>query len=223
MMADDSPVRIETLEVGDLAVRCYIVFAAGVDAGAAPGGVPCVVVDPGGDTDVIMARILRLGLNLETILLTHAHADHIGGIEAILELRPEAELACSAETARRASDPLLNLSAFVGVPFAAPKAGRILVDGETFTAAGLSWRAAEVPGHDPGEMAFILGNDALFSGDVVFAGSVGRSDFPGGDGELLVRGVKKLLNSLSPDMPIYPGHGPATTVRRELAANPFLL
>ncbi|MDR0362374.1 MAG: MBL fold metallo-hydrolase, partial [Planctomycetota bacterium] len=136
---------------------------------------------------------------------------------------PEATLACSAETARRAADPRLNLSVYIGDPVAAPAATRIQGDEEPFSAAWLDWRGVEVPGHEPGEMVYILGDQAAFTGDVVFAGSIGRSDFPGGDGELLVRGARLLLESLPSDMPLYPGHGPSTTVRRELASNPFLM
>ena len=104
-----------------------------------------------------------------------------------------------------------------------PSAGRILQDGERFEAAWLDWRAVEVPGHDPGEMVYILGDGGMtFTGDTIFAGSVGRSDFPGGDGHLLVEGARKLLESLPPGGVLFPGHGPATRVAEELMYNPFL-
>ncbi len=211
---------VKTLEVGDLAANCHIVSADSPHRGETP----CVAIDPGAEPERISAEIKKSGLRLEAVLLTHAHADHIGGVAGLLAAWPGAVLACSAETSRRAGDPALNLSVYIGDPVTCPAAGRILADGETFSAAGLDWRAAEVPGHDPGEMVYILENGkAAFTGDTVFAGSIGRSDFPGGDGKALVDGVLRLLRSLPPDAALYPGHGPSTRAGTELAHNPFLM
>ncbi len=210
---------ILTLEVGPLAACCHIVSPEVPKRGEAP----CAAIDPGDEPGRVSAEIRRAGLRLEAVLLTHAHADHIGGVEGLLADWPDAILACSAETSRRAGDPALNLSVYLGEPIACPPAGRILADGESFSAAGLDWRAVEVPGHDPGEMVYILGDGrAVFTGDTVFAGSVGRSDFPGGDGRALIAGVLRLLKSLPSDAVLYPGHGPATRAGAELAHNPFL-
>ncbi len=212
---------VKRLEVGPVSCCCYIVYPDVPNAGEEPA--PCVVIDPGGNADVISAEAAKLGLRVEMVLLTHAHGDHIGGVDALLEMWPGAALACSAETSRRAGDPKLNLSVFIEGPVAIRPAGRILSDGEEFTAAGMSWRAVEIPGHEPGELVYILGGgNEAFTGDTLFAGSIGRSDFPGGDGAALVAGVKRLLAALPPDAAIYPGHGEPTKARIEIERNPFL-
>lgn len=210
-----------TLEVGDIAACCYIVSTDNNPHGTETK--PCVVIDPGAEADRIAGEVRKAGLYVEAILLTHAHADHIGGVADLQKMFPAAILACSAETNRRAQDPKLNLSVYLGAPVVSPPAVRILKDGEAFHAAWMDWKAVEVPGHEPGEMVYILGEGMVaFTGDTVFAGSIGRSDFPGGDGPVLVAGIRRLLESLPPGAILFPGHGPSTQVRKELAHNPFL-
>lgn len=213
--------EVTALPLGAFETCCYVV----VDRYPAEGEAtrPAVVIDPGDEGARVVRTLKKLGLHPEMVLLTHAHADHIGGVEEVLASRPGTILACSAETSRRIADPRLNLSAMMGMPIACRNATKIIADGDHFTAGGLAWRAVDVPGHDPGELVYLAGDDeAVFAGDTVFAGSIGRSDFPGGDGEALVEGIRLLLTGLNPDVPIYPGHGPSTTVARELAYNPFL-
>ncbi len=207
------------LEVGEMAACCYIVSAP--DAVEHPA--PCVVIDPGAEPARITREVKKRDLRVEAVFLTHAHVDHIGGADAILKEWPGAVLHCSAETSRRAGDPRLNLSVYFGGGITAGPAGRTLGDGEEFSAAGLKWRAVEIPGHDPGEMVYILGDGrTVFTGDVLFQGSIGRSDFPGGDMQALVQGARALLEGLPGEGVIYPGHGPETRVRDELGTNPFL-
>lgn len=210
---------VKRMEVGPLAVCCYIVF----DEKATDEPKPCVVIDPGEDAGRITDALKQANLKLDTVLLTHAHVDHIGGVDELLAAWPGSVLACSEETSRRAGDPKLNLSVHMGAPVKAGPATKYLHDGEEFSAAGMKWKAVEIPGHDPGELVFILeGGDEVFTGDTLFQGSVGRSDFPGGDHKALILGVRKLLEGLSPEAVIYPGHGGPTRAQAELDHNPFL-
>jgi glyoxylase-like metal-dependent hydrolase (beta-lactamase superfamily II) len=213
---------VRMIEAGALAACCYIVSP---DAPPAAAGqtLPCVVIDPGGDADRITELITRLRLTVEAVFLTHAHGDHIGGVREMLEMWPGSTLCCSEETSAQAQDPRENLSVFLGPPLTAPPADRLLRDGEEFEMAGLRWRAVMTPGHMPGELVYILGDGReVFTGDTVFAGSVGRSDFPGGDHDALVAGVTRLLRSLPAGAKLYPGHGPETSADVELRSNPFL-
>ncbi len=208
--------HIITVEVGALATCCYVV--AGKQRAEA------VVIDPGADGDVIIDRLRREELAPEMILLTHSHYDHIGAVETLMEQYPEVCLACHSDCGDRIIDPIKNFSApITGVGHRVRAPGRILVHDETFVAGGVHFRAIHLPGHAPGHMVFHAADAGLlFAGDTIFAGGIGRTDLPHADHDLLVRGLRALLEELPPDTRIYPGHGPATTVGREIAENPFL-
>jgi glyoxylase-like metal-dependent hydrolase (beta-lactamase superfamily II) len=195
------------------AENCYIV--ADRDAGEA------VLVDPGEEADLFLARLRTEGLTLTAIWLTHAHLDHVAGIGQVKEtldvpvwLHP-----ADRELYDRVPD---QARMFLGATMAPlPPPDRAFVPGDPVRVGACAFDVRFVPGHSPGSVAFIHEGIAIV-GDVLFAGSVGRVDLPGGDGRTLVRSIRDQLLTLPDDTVVYPGHGPETTIGRERATNPFL-
>jgi glyoxylase-like metal-dependent hydrolase (beta-lactamase superfamily II) len=162
-------------------------------------------------------------LTVAAIVNTHGHGDHVAGNAALKAAFPAAPILIGAADAAMLTDPVANLSALFGMPWRSPPADGVLADGQVLTLAGLSIECRHVPGHSPGQMVFYLPDEGVcFCGDTVFAGSIGRSDFPGGDGEVLIEAIRRQILSLPPETKLYPGHGPPTTVAQEAAGNPFL-
>src|SRR5262249_55422670 len=143
-----------------------------------------VVIDPGFDSDSLIGVLKRHGLSVAAILDTHGHADHIAGNLAIKEAYPEAPLCIGRNDRPLLLDPALNLSAAFGLPFTSPDADRVLSDGEQIEVAGIEFEVREIPGHSPGSVVYLCaGSDppVVFGGDVLFAGSIGRTDLAGGN------------------------------------------
>ncbi len=189
-----------------------------------PGSTEALVIDPGLEPELILECLEQHGLTVSAILNTHGHADHIGGNGVLKERYPKAPLLIGVNEARLLTDAEANLSAPFGFEIISPRADRTLVEGEKITFAGIELEVLEVPGHSPGHVVFVhRGTPTLvFGGDVLFRGSIGRYDFPGGNGKLLLDGIRKKLYSLPDDTVIYPGHGPVTTVGHERHSNPFV-
>jgi glyoxylase-like metal-dependent hydrolase (beta-lactamase superfamily II) len=185
------------------------------------GSTEALVIDPGLEPDLILQCLHREGLTVAAILNTHGHADHIAGNEAMKEAYPAAPLVIGEIDAPMLRDPVLNLSAAFGEPIVSPPADRMLKDGEIVEYAGTHWVTRWIPGHSPGHVVFI-GHDIVLGGDILFRGGIGRYDFPGGSLETLLGGIHKHMTTLSPETVVYPGHGPATTIGREVQTNPYL-
>jgi glyoxylase-like metal-dependent hydrolase (beta-lactamase superfamily II) len=189
-----------------------------------PGRADVLVIDPGLEPDLIFDLLERERLIPAAILNTHGHADHIGGNEALKARFPGAPLVIGAEEERLLQDPEANLSAPFGFPIVSPAADRLVREGDVVEAAGIRLEVLDIPGHSPGHVVFVYRADppVVFGGDVLFREGIGRSDFPGGNGRLLLDGIRTKLYRLPPDTVVYPGHGPETTVAHEKRFNPFV-
>jgi glyoxylase-like metal-dependent hydrolase (beta-lactamase superfamily II) len=184
----------------------------------------CVVIDPGLEPGLILGFLREQGLTAAAILNTHGHADHIAGNAALKEAFPGVPLIIGANETALLADAQANLSAPFGMPITSPPADRTVREGDAVEAAGIRLEVLDVPGHSPGHVVFLARTRPLtvFGGDVLFRGSIGRYDFPGSDGRLLLDGIRGKLFTLPGDTVVYPGHGPVTTVGHEKRSNPFV-
>jgi hydroxyacylglutathione hydrolase len=198
------------LSVGPIGTNSYVVRR--------PSANEAVVVDPGGDAPRLVLALEEWDARCAAILITHGHWDHLGGVAELAEETGAPVHMARAERAllerlESISPPELGLR---GYP------PDVLLDGgETLDLAGIVFEVIRIPGHSPAHLAYAA-NGCLFSGDLVFAGGVGRTDLPGGDWDTLLESVAALVDRFPPDTIVYSGHGPATTLGREAAENPFL-
>ena len=200
-------------EVGPLACNCYVVGDSETKH--------ALVIDPGGDADDLIAFLAESQLSVTAVIATHAHFDHVIAAERVVEHT-------GAPFYLHGDDkPLLDwmqasARMFLGIELGPPpEVDTSPVEGDVLKAGAVELSVVHTPGHSPGSIA-LVNEDAVFSGDTLFAGSVGRTDLPGGDTQALVDAVKHKLFTLDLDLPVYPGHGPPTTLERERASNPFV-
>lgn len=203
---------LEMLVVGQLDVNCYILGCKETKEAA--------IIDPGGDADEIINTVNRLGVKPKYIICTHGHADHIGAVSQIKNATGAKVLIHSAD-AEMFTDPQKNLSAFLGANIVLQPADQLLAEGDTVKLGNLDLEIVNVPGHTKGGICIKV-EDVIFSGDTLFAGSIGRSDFPGGSHTQLIKGIKEKILTLPGQTKVYPGHGPDTTVEQEKRQNPFI-
>lgn len=190
-----------------------------------PDRTDALVIDPGFEPDRILDYLRDRGLTAAAILNTHGHVDHIAGNAALKRAFPDAPLAIGHGDAAMLTDAMLNMSGVFGVPVISPPADRLIDEGAVLEFAGIRLEVLEIPGHSPGHVVFVVRGEppVVFGGDVLFAGSIGRTDFPGGSLEQLLSGIRAKLWPLTAATVVYPGHGEPTTVGEEKATNPFLL
>jgi glyoxylase-like metal-dependent hydrolase (beta-lactamase superfamily II) len=189
------------------------------------GRTDCLVVDPGLEPDKILEFLASEGLAPAAILNTHGHADHIAGNGTLKERWPDCPLAIGAGDAPALLDPKLNLSAGFGLELTSPPADTLLREGDIYRAAGFELEVFDVPGHSPGHVVFVWRGGRpwrVFGGDVLFAGSVGRTDLPGGSFATLRTGIQTKLFCLPDDTIVLPGHGEPTTTGEERRTNPYV-
>lgn len=190
-----------------------------------PERTDCLVIDPGLDPERIVAAIDEESLTVAAILNTHGHADHIAGNEAMLDRFPSAPLIIGRGDAPKLADATLNLSGLYGFPVTSPSADRLVDEGDVLEFAGITLEVYETPGHSSGHVVFVHRGGSpwvLFGGDVLFQGSVGRTDFPDGSFEQLRDSIVRKLFVLPEDTIVLPGHGEPTTIGQERRFNPFV-
>jgi glyoxylase-like metal-dependent hydrolase (beta-lactamase superfamily II) len=202
---------VNRFELGPIGTNCYVVRAGDSAAEA-------VVVDPGAEAPRMFEELRALGARCTAILVTHGHWDHLGGVADLAEAT-----GAPVHMAEEERVLLEDLNSFTppGIELR-PYTPDVLLQGdEALELAGISFQTLRVPGHSPAHLAYYA-DGALFSGDVVFAGSVGRTDLPGADWDVLVESIRMLADRFPPETLVYSGHGPKTTLGTELARNPFL-
>jgi len=209
------PIDVEMFTVGAVQENCFLVRPTGADK--------AVIVDPGEEAPRLLQAIEDAGVTLDAILLTHTHFDHVGAVAPIARATGAPVYCPQLEV------PVLqDVMAFVPWPGFGPYESwdpeHTVAGGESLELAGLTFDVIFTPGHSPGHVTYaVRGEPALFSGDVLFQDSVGRTDLPGGDGPTLMRSIASLLERFEDDTVVFPGHMGVTTLGRERASNPFVL
>ena len=175
------------------------------------------------EPQVIAETAQKLGINVTDIVLTHAHCDHIAGLDVLRRLLPAAKVTVHALEASWLNAPELNLSAFLGETVSVAAAHATVKGGEELRLAGRKWKVLNLPGHSPGSIGlYSAADEVILSGDALFAGSIGRTDFPNASFDTLAESIRTQLYTLPEDTKVLPGHGPATTIGKELRSNPFV-
>lgn len=185
----------------------------------------CVIVDPGFDVEAIFEHLDQHELTPAALLITHAHIDHIAGNAALKERWPTCPIVIGRGDAPKLTDPRGNLSGLYDFDLRSPPADELLDDEQRFTIAGIEFWTRNTPGHSTGHVVFVVESHSptiVFGGDVLFQGSIGRTDFPGGSFDVLKKAIHDKLYTLPDNTIVWPGHGPSTTIAREKKYNRFV-
>ncbi|OJV62155.1 MAG: MBL fold metallo-hydrolase [Clostridiales bacterium 38-18] len=205
---------LEKIAVGAYAANCFIVGDEETRIG--------MVIDPGGEAERIYKKIEDLGLSIAYIVLTHAHGDHIGGVEKLKKLT-SAPVLLHHDEEEMLKTPSLNLTQSMNGPTVAMTADRTIGEGEVLSVGGLKCKVIHTPGHTIGGICLYFDKEKiLFSGDTLFYGSIGRTDLPGGSHKQLIQGILNKLMILEDQVAVYPGHGASSSIGFERKRNPFL-
>lgn len=205
--------QITTLVLGPLETNAYVVVGDGV----------CWVFDPGLSRGELPDFLRDKALSPQRILLTHGHGDHIAGAGELKKAFPQARLCCPAGDAFMLEDSKANLSMMFGINITAPPADDLLESGQTLQMGSLEWTVLDASGHSPGGAAYLCRQQGiLISGDALLAGSIGRTDTPGGSASRLLNNIRSHMLTLPDFTRVLPGHGPETTIGAERLENPFL-
>ncbi len=202
---------IRMLPVGSMEANCYILECEETQA--------AILIDPGAEASRLLRTIEKHDLKLKYIVNTHAHVDHIAANSDLKE-KTSALLCIHSADADMLTDPQENLSFFVGIPVSSPSPDRFLEGGDLLEAGALRLKVMHTPGHSPGSIC-LLADECIFTGDLLFAGGIGRYDFPGSSYTTLMDSLQKVM-ALDDRLVVYPGHGPQTTIGNERRMNPFL-
>ena len=204
--------KVVRIPAGIYAANCYLVYDEQTKEG--------IVLDPGGDVDDIMKKIEESGVKVKYIVLTHGHGDHIAGVEE-LKLNTNAKVAVHRDDEPLLKDGSKNLSSIMAMGTVEFNPDILLEEGDILTFGNLIAEVIHTPGHTPGGISLKI-EDSLFTGDTLFAGSIGRTDFEYSSFEDIMSAIKNKLLDFPDDTKVYPGHGPSTTIKKEKQVNPCI-
>jgi glyoxylase-like metal-dependent hydrolase (beta-lactamase superfamily II) len=208
--------KIDRLILGAYQTNCYILRQSEADR-------DCLIIDTGLEAGELVDFLGRYKLNPVAVILTHGHADHVTGVAALRKSYPDIKVCIHKLDERMLTGARNTVSAIQGIPFGIESADFSLEEGDVIEQAGIKLKVLHTPGHTPGGISLYSKDEGIvFVGDTVFAGSVGRTDMPGGSTAQLLKSIKEKLCVLPDETVVYPGHGPVTTITQEKAHNPFL-